>query len=136
MYQQHLDALNVETTPIILGRFDIGRNPRKVRANEYSSEVQRLASRRGTPRIGDMRLLEKQTGLDSKTYSVFKGNAIKNAMNLAAHGYGLNTNVFGYRIPEKQSAADYYARMMDKEPYYNIFYNPASPTEAIWRKAL
>lgn len=57
-------------------------------------------------------------------------------MNLAAHGYGLNTNVFGYRIPEKQSAADYYARMMDKEPYYNIFYNPASPTEAIWRKTL
>lgn len=119
----------------MLGRFDIGRNPRKVHANEYSSEVQRLASRRGTPRIGDMRLLEKQTGLDSKTYGVFKGNAIKNAMNLAAHGYGLNTNVFGYRIPEKQSAADYYARMMDKEPYYNIFYNPASPTEAIWRKS-
>lgn len=120
----------------MLGRFDIGRNPRKVHANEYSSEVQRLASRRGTPRIGDMRLLEKQTGLDSKTYGIFKGNVIKNAMNLAAHGYGLNTNVFGYRIPEKQSAADYYARMMDKEPYYNIFYNPASPTEAIWRKAL
>lgn len=135
LYQQHLDALNVETTPIMLGRFDIGRNPRKVHANEYSSEVQRLASRRGTPRIGDMRLLEKQTGLDSKTYSVFKGNVIKNAMKLAAHGYGLNTNVFGYGIPEKQSAADYYARMMDKEPYYNIFYNPASPTEAIWRKS-
>lgn len=84
-----------------IGRFDIGRNPRKVHANEYSSEVQRLASRRGTPRIGDMRLLEKQTGLDSKTYSVFKGNVIKNAMKLAAHGYGLNTNVFGYGIPEK-----------------------------------
>lgn len=135
LYQQHLDALNVETTPMMLGRFDIGRNPRKVHANEYSSEVQRLASRRGTPRIGDMRLLEKQTGLDSKTYGVFKGNVIKNAMKLAAHGYGLNTNVFGYGIPEKQSAADYYARMMDKEPYYNIFYNPASPTEAIWRKS-
>lgn len=85
----------------MLDRFDIGRNPRKVHANEYSSEVQRLASRRGTPRIGDMRLLEKQTGLDSKTYSVFKGNVIKNAMKLAAHGYGLNTNVFGYGIPEK-----------------------------------
>ena len=136
LYQQHLDAANVETTPVMLGRFDIGRNPRKIHANEYSSEIQRLASRRGTPRIGDMRLLEKQTGFDSKTYGVFKGNAIKNAMKLAAHGYGLNTTVFGYRIPEKQSAADYYARMMDKEPYYNIFYNPASPTEAIWRKAL
>lgn len=120
----------------MLDRFDIGRNPRKVHANEYSSEVQRLASRRGTPRIGDMRLLEKRTGLDSKTYGVFKGNAIKNAMKLAAYGYGLNTNVFGYRIPEKQSVADYYARMMNKEPYYNIFYNPASPAEAIWRKSL
>lgn len=136
LYQQHLDALNVETTPKYVGRFDLGRNPRKIHADDYSSEIQRLASRRGAPRIGDMRLLERQTGLDSKTYGVFKGNTIKNAMNLAAHGYGLNTNVFGYRIPEKQTAADYYARLMNKEPYYNIFYNPASAVESNWRKVL
>lgn len=136
MYQEYRGRLGVETSPVYAGRFNLGRNPRKVHADEYSSEIQRLASRRGTPRIGDMRLLERQTGLDSKTYNPFKGNVIKNAMNLAAHGYGLDTNVFGYKIPAKQTAADYYARLMNKEPYYNIFYNPASSVESNWRKAL
>ena len=122
-----------------LGAF--GKHPKKEEHwLDYATEVQRLQSRRGTPTLADIRLLEHKTGLNAGVTPIFEYyNALQQieAMKNASIQDIMDGNILQYvytngRVVE-WSNVEKELNLLKRAGYNKIFYDPASYIESNWK---
>jgi len=133
MYQQEADV-------------PFGKSPKRISHwRDYAAEQQRLQSQRGLPTLADFRLLEEQTGMKAGVAPIEeKANALNTLYGMA------NLNPFnmswdelsGYtytypngRVVDDISKANKEIELIERMPYGNVFYDPATWAEYNWKEA-
>lgn len=121
-------------------------HPKEVRSHrwdhawpEYAAEIQRLQSMRGTPTLGDFRLLEELTGLKAgvaplteyeKAIRQFSAPIIQSNGEIAPLIYPNGREVDIFSTDNKKNEWD----LLQRAKYNNVFYDPASMVESNWKK--
>lgn len=120
-----------------VGRFSLDKG--NYGNHPYALEQQRLQQRRGVPTIEDFRLIEDQYGL--KAGVIPMSEYLQNPLSIAIENMLQNPTQIGiWTYPNGREVqlipggtyldkAIYEQSLINKAPYRNVFYDPASPVE-------